>query len=61
MVDAIGGSIRACAYDTKFIRIDDAFNNVKLGGFAALVDAFLNIYESWVYMELVTVKLCESI
>ena len=61
MADANSGDIKACAFDTKYIKIDESFQQVTVGGIAAIVDAYLNLYESWVYMELVQVGNCSTI
>ena len=53
VADASSGDIRACVFDSKYIKIDESFQQIKIGGIAAIVDDYLNLYESWVYMELV--------
>ena len=61
IVDADGGEIRACMYNSDHITIDDSFTVVILGGIAAIVDRYLNVLESYVYMKNVSVGLSKDI
>ena len=48
-------------YNSDHITIDDSFSVVILGGIAAIVDRYLNVLESYVYMKNVSVGLSKDI